>query len=137
MWIGAKGGKEPNKRGQLFADGKVKQATQVSWELYVGPIPSGFSVLHVRECNIGLCVRFEHLYLGTQKENVADSLATGALHFDGLPRARTHCRFGHLLLQYPSGRRYCPDCKLKWGKRYYQKTGWKKRMEQRQIKAAG
>lgn len=127
MWVGAKGNREPYRRGQMWDGSKVRQATHVSWELHVGSVPPGKSVLHIQECNIGLCVNFEHLYLGTQKENRADASAL-----------QTHCRFGHLLLQYPSGRRYCPFCKLKWGKRYYQKTGWKKRMEQRQtIKSNG
>jgi hypothetical protein len=35
-----------------------------------GPIPSGMLVLH--RCDVRLCVRPEHLFLGTQVENVRD-----------------------------------------------------------------
>jgi len=45
-------------------------AHHASWEMVYGPIPSGMLVLH--RCDVRLCVRPEHLFLGTQVENVRD-----------------------------------------------------------------
>jgi hypothetical protein len=50
-------------------------AHHVSWELAYGAIPDGLNVLH--QCDVRLCVRPEHLFLGTQLENVRDRDAKG------------------------------------------------------------
>ena len=60
--------------GRERGDG-VERAHRLSWELHFGPIPSGTAVLH--RCDNPPCVRPSHLFLGTQTENVADSVAKG------------------------------------------------------------
>lgn len=50
-------------------------AHRVSWELARGPIPSGMKVLH--RCDVPGCVNPDHLFLGTQADNVADMIAKG------------------------------------------------------------
>ena len=51
------------------------KAHRFAWELAFGPIPAGIKVLH--RCDIPNCVRPEHLFLGTQADNVADMMNKG------------------------------------------------------------
>ena len=50
-------------------------AHRYSWMLRHGPIPDGLNVLH--KCDVRACVNPEHLFLGTQKQNVDDMLRKG------------------------------------------------------------
>jgi len=68
---------------------KVRGAHRVAWELMNGAIPNGLSVLH--QCDTPACVNPEHLFLGTQQDNVADMVAKG--RWNG--HSPTHCPAGH------------------------------------------
>ncbi len=54
---------------------KMARAHRVAWELAYGAIPVGMCVLH--KCDNRLCVRPEHLWLGSQGQNMADMDAKG------------------------------------------------------------
>lgn len=55
----------------VFFDGKkMRQAHQVSWEFTNGYIPDGLFVLH--KCDNPPCVNPDHLFLGTQVDNIRD-----------------------------------------------------------------
>jgi hypothetical protein len=50
-------------------------AHRVSFEIAFGPIATGMCVLH--RCDNPLCVRPDHLFLGTLRDNTQDSIAKG------------------------------------------------------------
>lgn len=65
--------------GQLFVcriDSRrniVQRAHRISWLIHKGSIPSHQQVLH--KCDVRLCVNPDHLYLGTQQDNVNDMMS--------------------------------------------------------------
>lgn len=64
-----------NGYGRFGVNGRVEDAHRVSYGMYVGPIPDGMCVLH--KCDVRSCVRPEHLFIGTQQENLRDMTIKG------------------------------------------------------------
>ena len=54
-----------------FRGGKVS-SHRFSYQLFVGPIELGKYILHRRECGDRRCVNPNHLYMGTNADNVRD-----------------------------------------------------------------
>ena len=69
------GGLDKNGYGYLVVCGRPRKAHRLAWELAYGPIPPGMMVLHRNPCHHPACVRFDHLYLGTARENGQDKAA--------------------------------------------------------------
>ena len=80
LWAGA-----PNKGsggyGFFWYQGKQHLAHRVSWAFaHGGQLPSD-QVLH--KCDVPLCVRPDHLFLGTHQDNMADMARKGRHAFTG------------------------------------------------------
>lgn len=71
-------GKERVKGYGRFRPGSTQPkvlAHRFAYELLCGPIPDGLQVLH--RCDNPLCVRPDHLFPGTNADNVADKVSKG------------------------------------------------------------
>lgn len=65
----------PAGYGQVKIEGRSYGAHRIAWQLTNGPIPDGKSVLH--RCDNPPCVRPDHLFIGTQSDNIKDAFAKG------------------------------------------------------------
>lgn len=75
LWTASK---YPDGYGVIRTPAGSRGAHRVSWELANGPVPDGLNVCH--NCPGGdnpACVNPDHLFLGTQTENVKDMYTKG------------------------------------------------------------
>lgn len=96
-----------NQHGYGVITARTRQtmlAHRLSWSIYRGELADGMSVCH--KCDNPGCVRPEHLFLGTHKENMVDMVRKGRGNRHGTPKGvavglarhnseRTHCYKGH------------------------------------------
>ena len=71
LWTGTK----PRGYGMLRVGRRMRLAHRISWEIHRGQIPEGLDICHV--CDVPACVRPDHLFLGTAKDNSDDARAKG------------------------------------------------------------
>lgn len=71
-WVGYR---DPNGYGRMDVSDRPMLAHRVSYLVHYGSIPDGMAVLH--KCDQPKCVNPEHLFLGTQADNVRDMHAKG------------------------------------------------------------
>lgn len=71
-WMGGRGGGRSRNYGMFNVYGRTITAHKYSWFLATGRRPDELLILH--KCNNPLCVRPDHLYEGTVKDNMRDYL---------------------------------------------------------------
>lgn len=74
-WTGCK---QPSGYGKFRINSQHHRAHRVAWQLTYGDIPSDLLVCH--HCDNPSCVNPAHLFLGTQKDNVQDSVRKGRFY---------------------------------------------------------
>jgi HNH endonuclease len=68
-------GKHKQGYGQVGIRGKSQLVHRITWEIYKGKIPEGMKVCH--KCDVTSCCNPDHLFLGTQNDNVKDGIGKG------------------------------------------------------------
>ena len=74
LWIGATqrngyGRAQWGKRGQSYL------VHRLAWQAANGPIPEGKVICH--KCDVRACINPQHLFVGTQSDNIKDMYAKG------------------------------------------------------------
>ncbi len=79
IWVGSK---TSDGYAKIWFEGKMCRANRVSYETFIGPTND----LHVcHHCDNPLCVRPDHLFLGTDADNVKDKCSKGRASGGSMP----------------------------------------------------
>ena len=75
LWTGSKSADPGGEYGDFYVNGRACRAHRFSWEVHFGPVPPKMLVCH--HCDNPPCVRPDHLFVGTSRDNVHDALKKG------------------------------------------------------------
>jgi hypothetical protein len=79
---------DPLGYGRLNYKGKPMLASRISYLIHFGEVPDGMAVCH--KCDNPSCTNPDHLFLGTQADNVADMQNKGRARKRGKPGTEHH-----------------------------------------------
>ena len=74
-WLGMRCLQTKHAYGTLKVNNRRRLAHRLMWELTHGPIPTGLAVCHT--CDNPPCVNPDHLFLGTNMDNIEDMMRKG------------------------------------------------------------
>lgn len=63
--------------GEISFEGKGRPVHRLFYELHQGSVPHGLNVCH--KCDVRNCIRLDHLFIGTQQDNIVDASKKGRL----------------------------------------------------------
>lgn len=109
--------------GAMYFNSTRQLTHRISWQLANGAIPPGMNVLH--RCDVGACVNPDHLFLGTQPDNVRDMIDKGRhplFNNSGLCLKGIHKIEGSNIRLTVRGNKICRQCALDGRKRRYRLT---------------
>lgn len=117
-----KAGLSPRGYGQFWDTGTNRGAHRYAYEQVIGPIPEGLFVCH--RCDNPACVRPDHLFLGTQQDNMSDKQSKGRCGRPPTWGGADHCPRGHArtpenTVVRPNGYTACRVCKNELNRRRY------------------
>lgn len=88
------GEKTYGKHGRIWLNGKSVSAHRKAYELIYGPIKEGMYICHL--CDNKMCVNPEHLYEGTNSDNITDFFERNPNYKPFNPNTvKTSCPRGH------------------------------------------
>lgn len=106
--------------GRININGKTYRAHRLSAQLYLDNYTEELLVCHT--CDNRICVRPDHLFMGTAFDNMQDMSRKGRSPYQQI----THCPHGHEYTKentwYQNGWRYCRECKLLRMRKYQRRN---------------
>ena len=108
IWTG-NAGQPPRDYGYMTYRKRSWRVHRLSYALHKGPIPEGMVVCHT--CDTPRCCNPDHLWIGTQDDNLADMRARNGHYLSN----KTVCKRGHEFTPDntwtdSTGRRHCRIC---------------------------
>ena len=102
--------------GHMKVGEHYEKAHRIAWRFAYGVIPDGLQVCH--RCDNPPCVNPDHLFLGTQVDNLRDCYRKGRMpQFEPFIQSQRDviaCPHGHDYTQHVylwRGKRYCRECR--------------------------